>query len=291
LRYRGHVPLTRPASSRLLDADDPDDVREALRELSGDLIVALDADAREALAGSVGAARTYVRDYRQLAKQLLVVARSTSPDRDGSTGQAAADLRGGRGGVGLADAPLPSLSEFIAHSSAAAPFSSWTGRFDIGDAIALDLASRIRELVGAQPLQRPPGPPALGGHDLAAAQRFLRHVRYELNHPDNEPPLPHLMDALGLSKTELGRLFGVSRQAIDQWLERGVPADRQEKLGTLLALVSLLERKLKPGRLPGVARRPAAAYGDLSMLELIRADRHRELLDTVRASFDWATAA
>jgi hypothetical protein len=42
---------------------------------------------------------------------------------------------------------------------------------------------------------------------------------------------------------------------------------------------------------PGVARRPAPVYGGETMLELIRRDRHRELLDLVRASFDWATAA
>ena len=45
-------------------------------------------------------------------------------------------------------------------------------------------------------------------------------------------PLPSLLAEIeasfGLSKTELGRLFGVSRQAVDQWRVRGVPGDRQE---------------------------------------------------------------
>jgi hypothetical protein len=52
-------------------------------------------------------------------------------------------------------------------------------------------------------------------------------------------------------------------------------------------LADLLERKLKAGRAPEVARRPAAAYGGQTMLELIARDRHRELLETVDASFDW----
>jgi transcriptional regulator with XRE-family HTH domain len=117
---------------------------------------------------------------------------------------------------------------------------------------------------------------------VAAIQRSFR--------PD-EHPLRRLMEAFELSKTELGSLFGVRRQAVDQWLERGVPSERQEKVQTLLAIADLLERKLKPGRLAGVARRPADAYGGKTMLELIAADRHRELLELVRESFDWASAA
>ena len=52
------------------------------------------------------------------------------------------------------------------------------------------------------------------------------------------------MRVFELSKSELGRLFGVTRQAIDGWRVGGVPADRQEKLASMLALADLLERKL-----------------------------------------------
>ncbi len=38
-------------------------------------------------------------------------------------------------------------------------------------------------------------------------------------------------------------------------------------------------------------RAPAAAYGGRSMLQLIAADRHHELLELVARSFDWATIA
>jgi DNA-binding transcriptional regulator YdaS (Cro superfamily) len=103
--------------------------------------------------------------------------------------------------------------------------------------------------------------------------------------------LDEIQDVFALSGTELGRLFGVSRQAVDQWRARGVPAARQEKAATVAAAGDLLRRSLKPERIPGVARRPAVAYGGLTMLEMIERDRHRELLDLVRASFDWATAA
>ena len=83
----------------------------------------------------------------------------------------------------------------------------------------------------------------------------------------------------------------MSRQAVDQWLEGGIPSERQEKVQTLVAICDLLERKLKPGRLAGVARRPADAYAGTTMLGMIAAERHRELLDIVRDSFDWSAAA
>ena len=108
-------------------------------------------------------------------------------------------------------------------------------------------------------------------------------------------PLPSLLaeieTSFGLSKTEIGRLFGVSRQAVDQWRVRGVPGDRQEKAATIAATADLLSHQLKGERLPGIARRRARAYGGLTMLEMIERDRHQDLLERVRAAFDWASAA
>jgi hypothetical protein len=42
---------------------------------------------------------------------------------------------------------------------------------------------------------------------------------------------------------------------------------------------------------PGIVRRPAEVYGGLTMLEMIAADRHEELLEFTRASFDFGRAA
>jgi len=104
---------------------------------------------------------------------------------------------------------------------------------------------------------------------------------------------PTLLDpiagALELTETELGRLFGVSRQAVGQWRERGVPSSRMAKVTAVAAICDLLGHQLKPERIPGVARRPADAYGGLTMLELIEDDREDELLTLVRRSFDWGS--
>ena len=94
-----------------------------------------------------------------------------------------------------------------------------------------------------------------------------------------------------LSETELGRLFGVSRQAVGQWRERGVPSNRMAKVTTVAAIGDLLGHQLRAERIPGIARCPADAYGGLSMLDLIERDREDELLTSIRRSFDWASLA
>ena len=103
--------------------------------------------------------------------------------------------------------------------------------------------------------------------------------------------LSTIADPLELSKTELGRLFGVSRQAIDGWQAHGVPPGRQAKAATVASVVDLLRHRLKQERLPGVARRRARAYGGLTLLEMIERDRDEELLEITRRSFDWASTA
>ena len=91
--------------------------------------------------------------------------------------------------------------------------------------------------------------------------------------------------------TDVARLFGVRRQAVQQWLEDGVPAARQPKLLAILGIADLLERNLLPERIPAVVRTPSPADGGRSMLEVISDDRHQELLERTRRSFDWSWSA
>jgi hypothetical protein len=78
---------------------------------------------------------------------------------------------------------------------------------------------------------------------------------------------------------------------VQQWLDDGVPAARQPKLLQILRVGDLLERNLEHPRIPAVVRSGAGAYGGRSMLELIAADGHDELLESVERSFDWASTA
>lgn len=98
----------------------------------------------------------------------------------------------------------------------------------------------------------------------------------------------HIQDVLHLSDTELGRLFGVTRQTITGWRRTHPPSSRQDKLATIDALLSLLEHHLDPVRLPGIVRTPATAYDGRSMLDLIAADRHDRLLVLTRQSFEFS---
>jgi hypothetical protein len=248
----------------LLKESDPDRVRRALVVFAPDLIEELDLELAAALAGSWESTREYVFLWRRLAERLLDGAQSVSPN----------------GRVELM---------LVEDASTQAPFGAFASKYGLGQGAALELTSQIRDLLGLSGLtaDAPAEPEAF---DDLVVRRFLTRARATLNQLGDDG-LSRLMSSFQLSKTDLADLFGVRRQAIDGWLKKGVPADRQEKVHTLVALADLLERKLKPGRLPGVARTPADAYGGLTMLEMIERDRHRELLALARQSFDWATAA
>lgn len=271
----------------LFTSRNADRVRGALRDSeSGRLLEPIGIQLQLALRGSDEAACEYVRDYRQLTASLLREVHHIQPDRVLLTHAGEVALVGANGEP--ARAPI----EAIETAAAEAPFTPWAARYDLADAVGLDLINHLRGLLGHRALSPPVDSRGwvIPGDDLMA-QRFIHRVRKHLNHSDARHPLNRIMDAFGLSKTGLAGLFGVRRQAVDQWLARGVPPERQDKVATVEALVDLLDRKLKPDRLPGVARRPAAAYGGETMLDMIRQDRHAELLEIVRDSFDWATAA
>src|SRR5262249_54209560 len=106
---------------------------------------------------------------------------------------------------------------------------------------------------------------------------------------------PTLLDpiaqTLELSETELGRLFGVSRQAVGQWRERGGPSHPMTRVATGAAVCDPLAHQLQPQRDPGLAPPPAHAYDRLPTLEMTARGREDELLRKIRRAFDWAPPA
>lgn len=249
----------------LLSASFSPSLRVALVELA-------DADrlartAELALDGDAAGAHAYVREYRQLARRLIRT----------------------RGDSPVSEAASPVVLLALEETAAEAPFSRWAALFGLREGIPLHALSSLRLLLpDAQPLDPPPGttgPPI----SERSARRFLAGVRRSLN--ASQPDLERVRDVFDLSQTELGALFGVSRQAATEWLAHGVPANRRDKLATVAAIADLLEHKLKSDRIPGIARRAATAYGGHTMLGLVAQDRHQELLDLTRESFDWSAAA
>ena len=100
--------------------------------------------------------------------------------------------------------------------------------------------------------------------------------------------LKRILAVWGLSQSEAGRRFGVSRQAVAKWLSDGIPIDRAEDVAQLSAATDLLVRYIRRDRIPAVVRRPISAAGDASLLDLLAAGRHREILTMCRAMFDFA---
>ncbi len=218
-------------------------------------------------AGKSDAIHTYVIAWLEARHDLLSFVRSDQPT--------------------LIEPPL--LADAIEQEALQAPFSVWVAKYG-NRGLALDMLARIRTLVAPQsePLPAPTTP----GHyrfDAGSVQLFRYQVLAEL--AQDGTAAAKIRRAFDINLTELGRLFGVSRQAVAQWPEGEIPAGKRGKAGVILATADLLEHRLKSGRLPLVARKPAAAYGGLTMVEMIEQDRHEELLDSVRNSFDYSATA
>lgn len=98
--------------------------------------------------------------------------------------------------------------------------------------------------------------------------------------------LSRVLAAWGLSQSQAATLFGVSRQALSKWLNRGVPAERVGAVADLSAATDLLVRHLKRERIPAVVRRPAPALRNRSLLDLVAAGRTSDVLTACRAMFD-----
>lgn len=97
--------------------------------------------------------------------------------------------------------------------------------------------------------------------------------------------LERIMQVWGMSQSELGRLFHVSRQAVSKWLRDGVPAERTEQVADLAAATDLLVHHLKRERIPAVVRREAAALEGRSLVELVARGETRAVLEACRAMF------
>ena len=265
----------------VLDATDPKAAVKAIDAAAPGLRRRLSASLRDALRGRPAATRRYVAAHRELTERLLAAMHEARPDllvRDDAGEYCVVRP----GGCSRSDVEL--LRTFAAD----APFSPWVRLRGPGTGVALDLLARARALLpGVEPLALPFGASFPHFDDPDTLLRFTRLVA-EAQLAERSD-LERVRAVFGLSITDLGGLFGVTRQAAGLWLADGPPAARRAKAATVAAIADVLARRLKPARVPGIARRPAAEYGGKTMLELVAADRHEWLLDSVRRSFDYAT--
>ncbi|MDP9302233.1 MAG: hypothetical protein M3P43_15270 [Actinomycetota bacterium] len=221
--------------------------------VEADLVQELQQELPAALAGDEDAARRYARAWHQLVLH-LIGSRSRSP---------------------------ASAVEVLDRLALTAPFDP------LGPVLALvSVATSIigdvnqRSSIRSSPVTLPIAIDFDG---------FARAVLGELS--DAGSALRSLLSSWQLSIAEAARLFGVTRQAMQQWLEGGVPPARQPKVLAVVRIADLLGRNIRPERIPGIVRSPASGYDGAIMLQLIAQDRHQELLDSVARSFDWAASA
>lgn len=82
-----------------------------------------------------------------------------------------------------------------------------------------------------------------------------------------------IKDLFQLSSAELGELFGgVRRQAIDQWLEGGVPTDRVADVDRVAQVATTLGTIFKKQRLPAIVKEPMHGLDNRSIYEVLKAE-------------------
>jgi transcriptional regulator with XRE-family HTH domain len=170
------------------------------------------------------------------------------------------------------------------------PTSPLLEKYGFGPGVSLTLLRCVRSALPHGPgvFEIPTGFPDLPlGADVSRFRRLCEIAVRRM-----VPPLTYVANQFGLSRQELGSLFGVSRQAVDDWETRErVPERHAAKLADLVAVAELLDRKLKPGRLQLVVRRPSPAFGGRSFLDMAREGLLEDVRRQTEEALDWAGTA
>ncbi len=117
---------------------------------------------------------------------------------------------------------------------------------------------------------------------------WLDEFSVALNRRRQTRALARIMEVWDLSRSEVGRRFGVSRQAVAKWLVDGIPAERAAVIADVSAATDILVRYIKRDRIPAVVRRPVPSAAGVTLLSMLGEDRSREILTVCREMFDFA---
>ncbi|HUV19230.1 MAG TPA: hypothetical protein VMW33_12185 [Ilumatobacteraceae bacterium] len=114
----------------------------------------------------------------------------------------------------------------------------------------------------------------------------LRRLVDRLDHELNASPLQRTVRLWDLSATQLGQMFGISRQAASKWLAEGAPAGRRDQVALLGQATDLLDQWVKRERIPAVVRRPVEALDGRTRLDVALAGEFELLRDELADTFD-----
>ena len=115
---------------------------------------------------------------------------------------------------------------------------------------------------------------------------LLRQIVDRLDHQLNASPLQRTVRLWDISATQLGEMFGISRQAASKWLSDGAPAGRRDQVALLGQAPDLLDQWIKRERIPAVVRRPLDELGGRSRLDVALAGEFELLRDELADTFD-----
>ena len=132
----------------------------------------------------------------------------------------------------------------------------------------------------AEVLQRSKG-------DQAALRELVDRLDAELA----AAPLQRCARLWDVSATQIGEMFGVSRQAAAKWMTDGPPAARRDQVAQLDRATGILDRWIKRERIPAVVRRPVDAFDGRSRLDVALAGEFEALCDELADTFDIARIA
>ncbi len=114
----------------------------------------------------------------------------------------------------------------------------------------------------------------------------LRRIIDRLDHQLNASPLQRTVRLWDLSATQLGAMFGISRQAASKWLADGAPASRRDQVALLGQATDVLDQWVKRERIPAVVRRPVEALDGRTRLDVALAGEFEVLRDELYDTFD-----
>ena len=261
-----------PNINDLLEGD-LDGAARAAADMVPDVVAALDR--LVPMLGDYGnpALLRRYRSYVEAAAMALAELAPVGPVPEGSVGTTTSKL---------SPAALYALLEpTFVHLPWVAPSSDGLGMLTV-------LVDRVRGLVGGLPHRCVRARGDIDEQYLAWFSKAMDDIGFERR---CATPLRRAMKTLDLRSGDVAALMGVTRQAVDRWLANGPPPERMPKIGAVVKIADILRYRLREGMPPIVARRPAPAYGDRTMIELIAADEHDWLLRDLEGMFDYSTTA
>lgn len=245
------------------DASSPDEFADAASAVADDRVEWWDLFAPEAIAGHWPIVKAYVSSIEQFACELI-------PTH-----------------IPAGDIPVDKFRSMVVLKSLEAPVSGWVSHYGYGRGTAAFVVAVARATSSSTDAVIEPSGirPDVWNIDITRYFRMSFNAFRQVS-----DPLDDIRESLGVSVRELGDIFGVSRQTMTTWMDEGVPTGRNQAVGDVSQVVSLLNRKLKPGRLPLIARRPAPAFGGRSLLDAL-ADDPAGTAHVVDSLFDWSQTA